>query len=146
MIHKLTTAIVLSTTLTTAVFAETYEVQMLNRGEGRETMIFSPSALRIAVGDTIKFIAEDRGHNAESITEAWPEGVVPFAGKINEEIEVTFDQEGFYGVRCKPHFAMGMVMTIAVGEETVAPDGWLEGRLPRATKQRMEAQLEELSQ
>lgn len=146
MFRMATVAIALSAAFCGAALAETHEVEMLNRGEGRDTMIFSPSALRIAVGDTVKFVAADRGHNAESITETWPDGVEPFAGKINEEVEYTFDQEGFYGVKCKPHFAMGMVMTIAVGEETAAPDGWLEGRLPPRTKERMEAQLAELTQ
>lgn len=146
MFRLMMTAVALSATLASAVHAEVHEVQMLNRDANRETMVFSPSALRIATGDTVKFIAADRGHNAESIAESWPEGVGTFAGKINEEVEYTFDQAGFYGVKCKPHFAMGMVMTIAVGADTTAPDGWLEGRLPPRTKKRMKAQQEQLAQ
>lgn len=69
-----------------------------------------------------------------------PEGAEPFEGRINEEIEVTLDVEGVYGVICKPHYAMGMVMTIAVGD-VEAPDDFLEGRVPRKAKERFEAQL-----
>lgn len=104
-------------------------------------MVFEPSNLRIATGDTVKFVATDRGHNAEAVEGMVPEGAEAFVGKINEEIEVTFDTEGFYGVKCKPHFAMGMVMVIAVGDVEVAPDDFLEGRMPRRTKQRFEEQL-----
>ncbi len=123
-----------------AAIAETFEVRMLNKGENG-TMVFEPSALRIAEGDTVKFIATDRSHNAESIDGMMPAGAEPFAGKINEEIEVTFTEAGFYGVQCKPHFAMGMVMVIAVGDEPTAPDSFLEGRLPKKAKERFEQAL-----
>jgi len=112
----MTTAAIIIT-LGGAAVAETFEVQMLNRGESG-TMVFEPSSLRIAEGDTVKFVATDRGHNAESIDGMMPAGAEAFAGKINEEIEVTFTEAGFYGVQCKPHFAMGMVMVVAVGDET----------------------------
>lgn len=123
-----------------AVAAETFEVQMLNRGDAG-TMVFEPASLRIAAGDTVKFIATDRGHNAETIDGMIPDGAAAFEGRINEEIEVTFDIDGFYGVMCKPHFAMGMVMVIAVGDGDAAPDTFLEGRLPRTAKRRFEDQL-----
>ncbi|MGR3677709.1 MAG: plastocyanin/azurin family copper-binding protein, partial [Paracoccaceae bacterium] len=69
----------------------------------------------------------------------FPEGGDQFKGKINEEIEVTLDVEGVYGVMCKPHYAMGMVMTIAVGAVDV-PEDFLEGRVPKKAKARFEAQ------
>ena len=40
----------------------------------------------------------------------------------NEEIEVMFDTAGLYGIKCKSHFATGMVMTIATGEVSEVPD------------------------
>ena len=120
--------------------AETFEVRMLNKGDGGR-MIFEPAALRIAAGDTVKFLATDKGHNAESIDDMMPEGAASFVGKINEEIEVTLTEPGFYGVKCKPHFAMGMVMVIAVGDDAAAPDSFLEGRLPKKAKQKFEEAL-----
>lgn len=90
------------------------EVKMLNKGtEG--VMVFEPSFVKIAPGDTVKFVAADKGHNAESIDTMLPDGAKPFAGKINEEMAVTFDKPGVYGIRCKPHYGMGMVGLIAVG-------------------------------
>lgn len=140
MFRTLMTSAAVIIALGGAAVAETFEVQMLNKGESG-AMVFEPSALRIAEGDTVKFIAKDRGHNAESVKGMMPEGAEAFAGKINEEIEVTFTEAGFYGVQCKPHFAMGMVMVVAVGDETAAPDSFLEGRLPRKAKQRFEEAL-----
>ena len=51
-----------------------------------------------------------------------PEGSAGFKGEINEEIEVMFDTAGLYGIKCKSHFATGMVMTIATGEVSEVPD------------------------
>jgi pseudoazurin len=34
---------------------------------------------------------------------------------VNEQITVTFDQEGVYGIKCTPHYGMGMVALIVVG-------------------------------
>jgi len=124
-------------------FAEMHEVQMLNRGEAGP-MVFEPDFLRIESGDTVKFIATDPAHNAESILEMIPEGAETFKGKINEEIEVTFDVEGLYGIKCLPHYAMGMVMTVAVGDVTEVPQNYLEGRIPPRARERFEAQLSNL--
>lgn len=143
MFRMIASGLSLSVALTGAAVAEDFEVKMLNRGEAG-TMIFQPAFLQIATGDTVKFIAEDRGHNAESIAEMMPEGAEAFEGKINEEVEVTFDVDGLYGVRCKPHYAMGMVMTIAVGDAVQMPDDYLEGRIPRGAMKRFEEQLSNL--
>ena len=139
MFKTFATAAVLAALMTTASFAEQFEVHMMNKGaEGM--MVFEPAFLRVAVGDTVKFVAKDKGHNAESIEGMLPEGATAFEGKINEEIDVTFDTVGVYGVRCKPHFAMGMVMAIAVGDAK-APEDFLAGRLPKKAKERLEAAL-----
>ena len=140
MIRTLATGIALAALLGGAAFAETFEVQMLNKGADGERMVFEPAFIQAAPGDTVRFVATDKGHNAEVNDGMLPEGADAFKGKINEEIEVTLDVEGVYGVICKPHFAMGMVMTIAVGDVAV-PDGFLEGRVPKKAMERFEAQL-----
>jgi pseudoazurin len=94
--------------------AAEFEVKMLNKGaEG--AMVFEPSLLKIAPGGTVKFLATDKTHNAESIAGMIPESAKPFAGKVNEEITVTFEQPGIYGIKCLPHYGMGMVAMIVVG-------------------------------
>jgi pseudoazurin len=90
------------------------EVKLLNKGaEG--VMVFEPSFVKIAPGDTVKFLATDKGHNAESIKGMLPDGATPFVGKNSEDIAVKFDKEGVYGVKCLPHYGMGMVAMIVVG-------------------------------
>jgi len=91
------------------------EVKMLNKGADG-VMVFEPALVKINPGDTVKFIAADKGHNAEIIDTMMPEGGKSFVGKINEEIAVTFDKPGVYGYKCKPHYGMGMVGLVVVGD------------------------------
>ena len=91
------------------------QVKMLNKGtEG--VMVFEPSFVKINPGDTVKFLASDKGHNVETIDTMVPEGGKTFVGKMNEEVAITFDKPGVYGYKCKPHYGMGMVGMIVVGE------------------------------
>ena len=53
MIRTLTTGAALATLLAGAAFAETFEVQMLNKGSDGERMVFEPAFIHAAPGDTI---------------------------------------------------------------------------------------------
>ena len=109
----LATAAVLMT-MTGGVFAAEIEVKMLNKGnEGM--MVFEPALVKIAPGDTVKFVATDKGHNAETIKGMLPADATPFLGKSGEDVAVTFDKPGIYGVKCLPHYGMGMVAMVVVG-------------------------------
>ncbi|MEM1005562.1 MAG: pseudoazurin [Pseudomonadota bacterium] len=96
----------------------THIVEMLNKDpdDAKSRMIYKPAVLQVNVGDTVKFVAEDKGHNAESDKNMIPEGGDTWKGKINEEVEVTFTTEGTYGYYCTPHRATGMVGLILVGD------------------------------
>ena len=98
----------------TALAAEV-EVKLLNKGAAG-MMVFEPALVTIAPGDSVKFIATDKSHNAETIKGMIPDRAKPFAGKMNEDVTVTFDQAGVYGVKCMPHYGIGMVALIAVGK------------------------------
>jgi pseudoazurin len=105
-------AVLMSASMT---LAAEVEIKMLNKGaEG--LMVFEPALVKIEPGDTVKFVASDKSHNAESIKNMLPEGAAPFAGKMNEDVAVTFDKSGVYGVKCMPHYAMGMVALVVVGK------------------------------
>ena len=98
-----------------AVGASEVEVKMLNKGtEG--VMVFEPALVKINPGDTVKFVAADKGHNVEVIDGMLPEGGQKFVGKVNEELAITFDKAGVYGYKCKPHYGMGMVGMVVVGD------------------------------
>jgi len=102
-------------TLAAPALAETIEVQMLNRGDAG-SMVFEPAYIAAQPGDTIVFVSADRGHNVESIEGMLPEGVEEFKSRMNADYEMTVEAEGVYGVKCTPHYAMGMVALIQVGE------------------------------
>ncbi|NDW07667.1 pseudoazurin [Jiella pacifica] len=97
--------------------AAEHEVKMLNKGE-KGIMVFEPDLVRAAPGDTIHFISVDAGHNAETIDGMIPEGAETFKGKPSKDVTVTLGEEGVYGIRCTPHYGMGMVALIVVGEPT----------------------------
>ena len=101
--------------------AAEHEVKMLNKGE-KGAMVFEPDFLKVELGDTVKFVPTDKGHDAESIKGMMPEGAEAFKGKINQEVTYTVEKEGVYGVKCTPHYAMGMVMLIVAGEPTNAEE------------------------
>ncbi len=143
MLRMIASGLALSALVAGAGFAETHEVKMLNKGEEGK-MIFEPSFLQIALGDTVLFVPTDKSHNAESVKGMMPEGAEMFKGKVNKDVEATFDIEGVYGVMCKPHYAMGMVMTIEVGNVDATPDNFFEGRVPKKAKARFEEQLSNL--
>ena len=102
------------TLLASPAFAEVHEVKMLNRSDAG-SMVYEPDFLRILPGDTVVFRATHPSHNAATIAGMIPEGAPKQLGKIDQEIEMTFDLPGSYGIKCSPHFSMGMVMLIEVG-------------------------------
>jgi pseudoazurin len=110
----MTAALALTATLASA---ETHEIKMLNKGEAG-VMVFEPAFVKAAPGDVIHFLPADKGHNVESIEGMLPDGVDGFKTKFNEEFELTVDAQGVYGVKCTPHYAMGMVAVIQVGDAT----------------------------
>jgi pseudoazurin len=114
MFSKLTITALAMMLLGGAAIAENFDVQMLNKGaEG--AMVFEPAFVRAAVGDTVTFMSPDKGHNAESIEGMLPEGVEPFKSEMSKDFTLTLTAEGVYGIKCTPHYAMGMVALIQVG-------------------------------
>jgi pseudoazurin len=99
-------------------FAEDYTVQMLNRGSDGQMMVFEPAYLNIQPGDAVTFVATDPGHNAETIPGMSPEGASSFRGPMGQDVTATFDAEGLYGIKCLPHYGLGMVALIKVGDGT----------------------------
>ncbi|PHR62733.1 MAG: pseudoazurin [Robiginitomaculum sp.] len=111
---------VLGSLLATSALAETYEVQMLNKHpeNAKQRMVFVPNFLQVELGDTVTFKSVDKGHNSQSIKGMIPEGGDVWKGKMNQDVSVTFTIEGLYGYKCLPHFGMGMVGMVQVGDDT----------------------------
>ncbi|EXL01353.1 plastocyanin/azurin family copper-binding protein [Aquamicrobium defluvii] len=122
----LVSALMLASLLVCApAFAEMHEVKMLNRNASGP-MVYEPDFLQIALGDTVKFIRTTSGHNAATVESMVPKGHEGFLGKINEEIEVTLDKQGFYGIKCSPHYGIprGLISLGGSRRRTEIPAGW----------------------
>lgn len=116
------------------------QVRMLNMG-AQGPMVFEPSTAKVKVGDTIRFIPTDAGHNAESIPELVPAGVTPVKGAMGKEVVVKITKPGVYGFKCMPHWTMGMVFIAKAGDAAVDPTATnaLIAKAPPLTKKRLTA-------
>ncbi len=94
--------------------AADHVVKMLNKGKAG-MMVYEPALIKVALGDTVTFVPTDKSHNAESINGMLPAGAAAFKGKMNQPVKVTFAKPGLYGYKCLPHYGMGMVGVVVVG-------------------------------
>lgn len=108
-------AVVLAFLAPATAQAAEIEVQMLNAGD-KGPMVFEPAFVEARPGDVIVFVPTDKGHDVASIAGMLPEGVEPFKSPFNQEYRLEVTAEGLYGVKCTPHYGMGMVALIKVGE------------------------------
>lgn len=108
-------AAIVCVALATPAAAKDIKVQMKNQGAAG-MMVFEPSFVSANVGDTVHFVPTDSGHNAEPITGMLPAGVTEPAGAMGKEYVLTISQPGLYGIKCKPHYSMGMVALVKAGK------------------------------
>ena len=94
--------------------AADHVVKMLNKGSAG-MFVFEPALVKIAPGDTVTFVPVDKNHNAESIAGMIPAGAASFKGKMSQPLKVTFTKPGVYGYKCLPHYGLGMVGVVIVG-------------------------------
>ena len=92
-------------------------INMLNLREDGEKMVYSQDVVNIEVGDTVKWLPKDGGHNVEFV--AGPDSFeIPPKSYINREVSIKFDIPGIYLYVCSPHSIMGMIGIIVVGNDT----------------------------
>ncbi|NML87513.1 pseudoazurin [Sphingobium sp. TB-6] len=116
-------------------------VHMKNQGADG-AMVFEPSFVKAAVGDTIRFQPSSPSHNAETMPSMLPAGATPMKGMMNKEAVLTVTKPGLYGIKCMPHYSMGMVALVQVGK--VAPADLAAAKavkLPPFAAKRMTAAL-----
>ncbi len=128
-----------------AAIAADHQVQMLNKGSDGQLMVFEPAFLKVEPGDTVTFVPTDKSHNAESILGALPDDAEAFKGKINQEVSVTLNAPGLHPVKCTPHFPLGMVALIQVGDDASNLDAVASGKYPGKAGQRMALLLENVT-
>ena len=94
---------------------------MLNKREDGQKMVFSEDVVKVDVGDTVKWLASDKGHNVEFV--GGPEGAsLPKKSGLNKDVAITFDKAGVYLYVCTPHKVMGMIGLVVVGGDTSNKD------------------------
>lgn len=111
---KLALAVVAALAAAVPAAAKDIVVQMKNQGAAG-AMVFEPAFVRAQPGDTVHFVPGDMSHNAETIAAILPNGVAPVKGGMNKELVLTVTERGLYGVKCSPHYSMGMVALVQVG-------------------------------
>ena len=121
------------------------EILMLNKGE-KGAMVFEPDFVQVQPGDTVHFIATDKSHDVESVKGMIPDGVEAFKGKMNENFDLTVTEEGVYGVKCTPHFPMGMVAVIAVGDASSNLEAAKGVKNPKKAQARFDEAFAQLAQ
>lgn len=142
---RFNTIAILATSLTALATvpasAKEIVVQMKNTGAAG-SMVFEPSFIKAAPGDTIRFKPTDASHNAETIPTLLPAGAMPMKGAMNKEVTLTVTKVGLYGIKCMPHFSMGMVALVQVGKPAPADIAAAKAvKLPPLAAKRMGAML-----
>jgi len=132
--------------MATSAFAESATVEMWNKDpeDKSRKMVFSQEIVTIEPGESVTWLATDKGHNVQLID--GPDGVeLEKKSKISQDVTITFDNPGVYVYVCTPHATMGMIGIVVVGELTqegiaAVRDAKVRGK----SKKKFEALLAEL--
>lgn len=111
----------------TMVSAQNHQVKLLTMTKDGQSMVMFPGFIKVAKGDSITFIPSDATHNVESVSV--PSDAAPFNSAMGAEVTITFNNNGVYLYKCTPHFALGMLGVVQVGEPANlqdVKDKWLE--------------------
>ena len=96
--------------LAKGAFAETIQIEFT------EDDSYSIDVAHINIGDTIKWLPKNEGHNVEFF--AGPDmNSLPLTSEIDEIHSIVFKVPGVYLYGCTPHADMGMLGLIVVGND-----------------------------
>ena len=127
-------------------FAQDVTVEMWNKDpdDKKRKMVFSQEIVTIEAGQSVEWLATDKGHNVQII--AGPEGYeLPKKSKLSKDVTLTFDQEGVYVYVCTPHASMGMIGIVVVGDLTQeAVDAVRDAKVKGKSKKKFKELLAEL--
>lgn len=108
------TALAAAAALSAPASAKDIIIHMKDQGAGG-AMVFEPAFVKAMPGDTVKFLPTSPIHNAETIAAMLPDGVAPSKGAMGKEFDLKVTKPGLYGIKCLPHYSMGMIALIQVG-------------------------------
>ena len=138
-------AVLLAALIAAPVLARDHQVRMLNQGK-EGPMVFEPAFIQASPGDTITFEPTNPGHNAQTIAGMLPDGEAEQKGAMGKAFTLTVKTPGLYGIKCLPHYSMGMVALVQVGPKAGGgPSANLAAakavKLPPLAKKRMDGYL-----
>ncbi len=118
-------------------------IEMLNKDDAGNKMVYSEELARIEVGETITWVPTSKGHNVEWI--AGPNGAeLPKKSKNGKEVSMTFEVPGIYYYLCTPHKGMGMIGLVVVGDDTSNKDAIAKAKALGKSKKKLKALLGQL--
>ena len=143
---RILTTLGLLMAMATSAFAESATVEMWNKDpdDKKRKMVFSQEIVTIEPGESVTWLATDKGHNVEMID--GPDGYkLPKKSKLSKDVTLTFDEPGVYVYVCTPHASMGMIGIVVVGELTQEGiDAVRDAKVKGKSKKKFKALLAEL--
>ena len=143
---RILTTLGLLIAMATSAFAEDATVEMWNKDPDDKSrkMVFSQEIVTIEAGESVTWLATDKGHNVELID--GPDGVeLEKKSKLSKDVTITFDKPGVYVYVCTPHASMGMIGIVVVGDLTQeAVDAIKDAKVKGKSKKKFKALLAEL--
>ncbi len=124
--------------------AANIDVQLLNKGD-KGSMVFQPDLVRIAVGDSVTFEPTAKGHNVDTMKGMIPDSATPFKSKASKPFTETFTVPGVYAVKCDPHYGLGMVAVVVVGDDLSNLDQVKAHKNPKKAQERFDEIFEQLA-
>jgi pseudoazurin len=120
--------------------ANAMTIEMLNKDDAGNKMIFSEELAKVDVGETVTWLPTSKGHNVEMI--AGPDGAeLPKKSKNGKEVSITFEVPGIYYYWCTPHKGMGMIGLVVVGGDTSNKDDIAKAKALGKSKKKLKALL-----
>ncbi|WP_170763466.1 plastocyanin/azurin family copper-binding protein [Ruegeria lacuscaerulensis] len=99
--------------------AVVHQIIDLNADTPAHAFRFEPKLLQVPAGATVRFKGSTGRHTVTSILRMIPVGARAFEIRGQPELDLTFEKEGVYGIRCRVHGRHGMVMLLVVGDPSV---------------------------
>ena len=120
-------------------------VEMLNKHpETTESNVFYPPIVKVQPGETVTWQATNKGHNVEFINGSIPDGATLFRSKLNQDASFTFEQPGVYVYKCSPHYGLGMVGIVVVGDAPANLSDVAGKKYPGKAGKRLSALFDEI--
>ena len=133
----------IATLFVTTAHAADMTIEMLNKDDAGNKMVYSNELARVNIGDTITWVPTTKGHNVEF--KAGPDGAdLPKKSKNSKEVSMTFEVPGIYYYWCTPHKGMGMIGLVVVGDDVSNKDAIAKAKAMGKSKKKLKALLNDI--